>query len=293
MLTFEKAIGAFSDDSGAGALPALEWLLDHWQDTAEPCRGLLNAYVRGADTSERSERALFYVLHALGEKADTAAFPDICSLVMHAERSDLILGDEGVIVTLPRILISTFDGDPAPLQRLVEAEAADDVVRGDALLVLAYFVRQRRLPEAWMQAYLAGLPARLRPATEHFVWFGWVRAVAALGYAGLAGAAEDLMRRGLVDSDLLTPKEFWQDLRDCQANPNDTDGPVWDHIGPMGSAVAELTAWGEDAEEPKPPAPLLNPLRDVGRNDPCPCGSRRKFKKCCLGKPDALISIAQ
>lgn len=20
----------------------------------------------------------------------------------------------------------------------------------------------------------------------------------------------------------------------------------------------------------------------VGRNDPCPCGSRRKFKKCCL-----------
>jgi uncharacterized protein len=22
----------------------------------------------------------------------------------------------------------------------------------------------------------------------------------------------------------------------------------------------------------------------VGRNDPCPCGSGRKYKKCCLGK---------
>ncbi len=22
----------------------------------------------------------------------------------------------------------------------------------------------------------------------------------------------------------------------------------------------------------------------VGRNDPCPCGSDRKFKKCCMGK---------
>ncbi|MEW6759152.1 MAG: SEC-C metal-binding domain-containing protein, partial [Acidobacteriota bacterium] len=21
-----------------------------------------------------------------------------------------------------------------------------------------------------------------------------------------------------------------------------------------------------------------------GRNDPCPCGSGKKFKKCCLGK---------
>ncbi|MDR2728842.1 MAG: SEC-C domain-containing protein [Chitinispirillales bacterium] len=22
---------------------------------------------------------------------------------------------------------------------------------------------------------------------------------------------------------------------------------------------------------------------DVGRNDPCPCGSGKKFKKCCMG----------
>jgi yecA family protein len=26
-------------------------------------------------------------------------------------------------------------------------------------------------------------------------------------------------------------------------------------------------------------------LRSLGRNDPCPCGSGRKYKKCCLGKP--------
>ena len=24
--------------------------------------------------------------------------------------------------------------------------------------------------------------------------------------------------------------------------------------------------------------------RQVGRNDPCPCGSAKKYKKCCLGK---------
>lgn len=26
--------------------------------------------------------------------------------------------------------------------------------------------------------------------------------------------------------------------------------------------------------------PVRNPLKDVGRNDPCPCGSQKKFKKC-------------
>ncbi len=32
----------------------------------------------------------------------------------------------------------------------------------------------------------------------------------------------------------------------------------------------------------EPQMPVYNRLRDVGRNDPCPCGSGQKFKKCCL-----------
>lgn len=26
--------------------------------------------------------------------------------------------------------------------------------------------------------------------------------------------------------------------------------------------------------------PVRNPLKEVDRNDPCPCGSEKKFKKC-------------
>jgi hypothetical protein len=33
-----------------------------------------------------------------------------------------------------------------------------------------------------------------------------------------------------------------------------------------------------------PAAPLAG--RKVGRNDPCPCGSGKKYKKCCLGKAE-------
>ncbi len=29
--------------------------------------------------------------------------------------------------------------------------------------------------------------------------------------------------------------------------------------------------------------PAVNPHRNVGRNDPCPCGSGKKFKKCHAG----------
>ncbi|HAH44109.1 MAG TPA: hypothetical protein DCM07_04505, partial [Planctomycetaceae bacterium] len=27
--------------------------------------------------------------------------------------------------------------------------------------------------------------------------------------------------------------------------------------------------------------PIVNQQPKVGRNDPCPCGSGKKFKKCC------------
>ncbi len=32
---------------------------------------------------------------------------------------------------------------------------------------------------------------------------------------------------------------------------------------------------------PKAPQPIRNDAPKVGRNDPCPCGSGRKYKKCC------------
>jgi hypothetical protein len=37
-----------------------------------------------------------------------------------------------------------------------------------------------------------------------------------------------------------------------------------------------------DFDERQPVIPEHNPHKDVGRNDPCPCGSGKKFKKCCL-----------
>jgi uncharacterized protein YecA (UPF0149 family) len=32
------------------------------------------------------------------------------------------------------------------------------------------------------------------------------------------------------------------------------------------------------------PTPIQRERGKVGRNDPCPCGSSKKFKKCCLFK---------
>ncbi|MBL8906105.1 MAG: SEC-C domain-containing protein [Rhizobiales bacterium] len=53
------------------------------------------------------------------------------------------------------------------------------------------------------------------------------------------------------------------------------------------SAHGENTAsWEDDdwlLDEFNVHEPYRNPFKDVGRNDPCPCGSGAKFKKCCGG----------
>ncbi|HEY7309932.1 MAG TPA: SEC-C metal-binding domain-containing protein [Gemmataceae bacterium] len=53
-----------------------------------------------------------------------------------------------------------------------------------------------------------------------------------------------------------------------------------------------LHAPANPAPPPKPapdflerkPTPFLRAENQVGRNDPCPCGSGKKFKKCCMGR---------
>ncbi len=48
----------------------------------------------------------------------------------------------------------------------------------------------------------------------------------------------------------------------------------------LGALGLEAGRMREDADYGD--EPVVNPFREVGRNDPCPCGSGRKYKKCCL-----------
>src|SRR5689334_7481189 len=168
---------------------AMQWALEHWDETGPRFVALLDAYARGQDRSEPTERALFFIVHLLGEKAEAAAFGPLCRLLLDPEASELILGD-AITTTLRGILISTYNGDLATLQAVIEAQGADEFVREGALLALAYLTRTGRVGEAEMRPYLLHLLATMQPQAENFVWVGWLLAVAHLGYEDLAGEAE-------------------------------------------------------------------------------------------------------
>ena len=52
--------------------------------------------------------------------------------------------------------------------------------------------------------------------------------------------------------------------------------------------VAKATGYGaHNAQPQKKSAPVVNPYKDLKRNDKCHCGSGKKYKDCCLMKDKA------
>ena len=54
--------------------------------------------------------------------------------------------------------------------------------------------------------------------------------------------------------------------------------PVAAPQGALGGDAPELPS---ESEMPRVPVPVVRDAPKVGRNDPCPCGSGKKYKKCC------------
>ena len=52
------------------------------------------------------------------------------------------------------------------------------------------------------------------------------------------------------------------------------------------SDAVRMQETGEDPSQARSAKPktVRNTAPKVGRNDPCPCGSGKKYKRCCLGK---------
>jgi hypothetical protein len=51
---------------------------------------------------------------------------------------------------------------------------------------------------------------------------------------------------------------------------------------PPSTSLGRYESWTESAEDFAPAvAPIVNEGAKIGRNDPCPCGSGKKYKKCC------------
>jgi hypothetical protein len=238
----ETAIQAFVSAGNNLPREAMQWTLDHWHTVAPELLSVVERYTSGADRSDETASAVFFILHLAGEKQDTRVFPLLCRLAQDGEAIEAALGD-GTTTTFKRILISTYDGDLDALIGLIEAAEADQFVRAGALQVLAYLTATGRIPRDETEAYLLRLYDTLQPQHESFVWSGWVLAIALLGLEAFSGVVRQAFGRGLIEPMVMNYDNFRRDLARTLADPERMAGFRYDRLEPLEDAIGELSSW--------------------------------------------------
>ena len=240
---------------------------------------------------------LFFIFHLLGEWREKTAYRPLARLVrLPGEEVDAIFGD-GITTTGHRVMAAVFDGDPDPLYQIILDPNAEQFVRSRMCEALAMVTLLGELDRDLAGRFLRNAFMDMQPQAESYAWVGWQSAIAMLGMSDLKLWVKKAFDRGFVDKHVLGFDHFEQDLRRGIERPGEPIRPNDDEYTLFGDTIEELSTWycfteqfSEDRERWRQRAEanraragrLENPFKGVGRNDPCPCGSGKKFKKCCL-----------
>ena len=256
---------------------------------------------RHEELDEPSWRLFFRGIHILGGRRLPSAYCPLVAL-LHGpqDRVERLLGD-AVTENLSGILAGLFDGDEQPLRQLVTAAdpGVHPFVRNAAMQALAFLAFERRIDRSAFEAFLLQFDeAKLVASDDDVMWHAWMTAVGALGVTSLEARVRAAFADGRIDPTWCDEEDFDDLLRAAIERPEDRSRLDDEQMGYLDDVLAALEKFPDRQDDDGdgdgamgldqyvadwiPGEPVRNPFRDVGRNDPCPCGSGKKFKKCCL-----------
>jgi len=241
-----------------------------------------------------------YMLHLFGmyllaQFREKRAFPKIIDLIsLPPEDVESLLGDT-MTGGLSSILFSTYDGQFHLLQRVIEDPAVNEYVRGAALYTLGklysegefskdYFIEYlRKLIDADCDDWDTDLATQIQKVIIDHHIFEMIDDVQCLYDEGrieiyMYGTYDDF-----IDSifsyefepsspryidDTIAEMHWWACFKDKQEEEKKLSEKGLDKV---------IRSLARSQRAPK--------KKKIGRNEPCPCGSGKKYKHCCLKKP--------
>jgi hypothetical protein len=238
-----------------------------------------------------------FALFLLAQFRERRAYPAIVKMFSGPGETSYDLAGDTVTEGLSQILASVYDGNPAPLHGLVESEQVNEFVRSAALDTFLVLEHTDQMPRNVVVEYLRSLFHGKLTRTNSFAWDGLVSAVADLPAPELLEEVRQAYAEGLVDSSVADLPGIERDIASPKSWRRDRQHLITD-------AIAKMEAWScfhpeesqpkklptSDIQLPSPTPPVPNSYvapkpyvsePKAGRNDPCPCGSGKKYKKCC------------
>ena len=281
-------------------------------------KALDDVQIRGGRSSSASKsRFAIHALYLLTEQREVQAWPLVIDLFSSMSAQDnTSIGDdfdEVVCDSLSQILASLCPKqsleDFRPLKSIIENTSIDEYVRDAALSALVVCYQQGDMDVQDLKDYLHQLYNFGLEQEKNQVWNAWVQACYNTEPDGFMDALKHLYENELADPYYITLEELEER---CGKGPEmirkvvmHSEGDFYRYINDAMAGLKSLSCYSGEANEllksmenmvinqtqpvsqpvssqVMPVQPGMADYSNVGRNDPCPCGSGKKFKKCCL-----------
>ena len=266
-------------------------------------------------SSASKSRLAVHALYLLTEFGEEKAWPLVVDLFSSMSAQDNVsIGDdfdEIVCDSLSQIFATLSKGDIRPLQSIIENTSVDEYVRDAALSALVVIYQQGDLELQVLTSYLHQLYQFGLEQERNQVWNAWVQACYNSQPDDFMEALKALYEQEIADPYYITLEElsercgmapeairkavmqqeadFYCYITDALAGLRKLScysGEENELLQSMENMVINQTTPVSSTPAASGAAPAFFPetadYSNAGRNDPCPCGSGKKFKKCCL-----------
>jgi hypothetical protein len=241
--------------------------------------------------------AHLYAMYLLAQFREKRAYPLIIDFFSQPDETFRRSAGDAVTEDLHRILASVACGDSILIKELAENDRVDEYVRGSALEALLTQVVCGEANREEVMAYYANLFRKVLKREPSQVWNSLVDCCNELYPEEVLEDIKQAYAEGLVEEFYIDSRYIEESLaRGKNAKLKETLADsrytlIIDVVSDMdwwacfqqGDKREYLTDAIENLRTHYPeyyPQPYVRKI-NIGRNEPCPCGSGKKYKKCC------------
>lgn len=231
-----------------------------------------------------------YAYHLLAQFRVQELFPIMIDILSKPSGICDEIFDDAITENIGRVLASTYNGDIELLKRLVENTEANEYARGQALVALVALVYDGQLSREYVLEYFKQL-MNARPAESSYYFNSEIVNCSVDLYP--EEVYEDIKR--FYDDEMVEESFIGMDSVDETLERSKEDIIASNQANHQYQLIAdtikELQTWAcfqQDDFQKSYGGAFNQPKRNlkvekIGRNEPCTCGSGKKYKKCCGG----------
>lgn len=278
-----EIIAAITRNSESFTREALQSAIDQWPAVEPLLIQELDAYCDHPDRYRDDESFIlpFVSLYLFAQFRCAPAIPAVTRFLrLPEEHVEFLLGD-AVVEDLAQLLGSIFRDDPLRLRDLIDDPGVYQFVRGEALAALHRLHLAGLVPADALRQIIGDLLNGKLERKPSWLWEAASYTTTRLRFDEFRTTFETAKDQALVDC--IDGDGTFNDAAECFLN--DAIAGIENWFPFPGEEEDDFEeSGGDDASllpAFQPAVPHQREAPKIGRNDPCPCGSGKKFKKCC------------